>query len=228
MPKLNSKQKFVIEILIVSIVLIASFLYWNSIFIYPIKLFVVLLHELSHGFAALITGGTIKEISFNENLGGYCEVKGGVHIIIANAGYLGSLVFGSFFLLVSKNDYYAKITSFVLSFILILTTLFFINPGFPFYATLIFSSILFISAQFFPSIVNAYFLKIIGLISCFYVIVDIRQDILTNDNRLNDAVILKNITGINEYLWGGLWLIISLIVTFFIVRKMLSMKHKSR
>lgn len=227
MPKLNSKQKLLLEIIIVSTILILSFLYWNSLYIYPVKLFVVLLHELSHGIAALISGGSINEISFNENLGGYCEVKGGVPILIANAGYLGSLIWGSYFLLISKYDKYSKYTSFVLSILLIITAIFFINPGFPFYATLIFASTLFFSAQFFPADINSYFLKIIGLISCLYVIVDIRQDILTKSDGINDAVILKDITGINQYLWGGIWLIISLTVTFFVVRKMLSMKQRS-
>lgn len=227
MPKLNKKQKLILEITIVSTILILSFLYWNSLYIYPVKLFVVLLHELSHGIAALLSGGSIKEISFNENLGGYCEVKGGIPILIANAGYLGSLFWGSYFLLISKNDKYSKITSLVLSILLIIAALFFINPGFPFYATLIFASILFFSAQFLPADINSYFLKIIGLISCLYVIVDIRQDILTTSDGINDAVILKEITGLSEYLWGGLWLIVSLTVTFFVVRKMLSMKQRT-
>ncbi|HAA76850.1 TPA: hypothetical protein DCE37_17205, partial [Candidatus Latescibacteria bacterium] len=46
---------------------------WSTLALYPIKLFVVLLHEISHGIAALLTGGEILIIEVNERIGGYCQ-----------------------------------------------------------------------------------------------------------------------------------------------------------
>ena len=47
-------------------------IFWDTIFIYPIKLFVVALHEFSHGVAAILTGGSIVRIEIDYRIGGLC------------------------------------------------------------------------------------------------------------------------------------------------------------
>ena len=43
---------------------------WNTVFVYPLKIFVVFMHEVSHGLAAIATGGRIVEIQINPQQGG--------------------------------------------------------------------------------------------------------------------------------------------------------------
>ncbi|MEW6006320.1 MAG: M50 family metallopeptidase [Stygiobacter sp.] len=42
-----------IELIILFSILIISFFLWNTNFVYPIKLFVVMFHELGHTLAAI-------------------------------------------------------------------------------------------------------------------------------------------------------------------------------
>jgi hypothetical protein len=73
---------------------IFSLILWDSSIIYPIKIFVVLLHEISHAIAAIVSGGSVESISLDLNLAGNTVTKGGNQILIALSGYLGSLIFG--------------------------------------------------------------------------------------------------------------------------------------
>ena len=50
-----------LDIRLIGIFIVIAFL-WNTQFVYPLKIFVVFMHEVSHGLAALATGGSIKEI----------------------------------------------------------------------------------------------------------------------------------------------------------------------
>ena len=60
--KLSKEQKKQIELGIIIFVLLLAFLLWNTFLIYPIKLFVVLTHEISHGIAAIVSGGKLDLI----------------------------------------------------------------------------------------------------------------------------------------------------------------------
>src|SRR5512143_631488 len=77
----------------------AALLLWDTFVVYPFRLFVVLLHEISHGLAAVATGGAIVSIGLSFDEGGVCLTRGGWPFLILNAGYLGSLLWGGLFLL---------------------------------------------------------------------------------------------------------------------------------
>ena len=77
----------------------AALLLWGTFVVYPFRLFVVFLHEISHGLAAVATGGSIVSIGLSFDEGGVCLTRGGWPFLILNAGYLGSLSWGALFLL---------------------------------------------------------------------------------------------------------------------------------
>ncbi len=68
--------------------------FWWSPVIYPLKVFVVFLHEISHGIASIATGGSIQRITLDPRLGGACDCPGGNAFLTLSAGYLGSLAWG--------------------------------------------------------------------------------------------------------------------------------------
>ena len=72
----------------------ALWLLWETPFIYPLKIFVVLLHEISHGIASVATGGVIEKIVLDPQQGGACHCGGGNAFVTLTAGYLGSLLWG--------------------------------------------------------------------------------------------------------------------------------------
>ena len=59
------------QILYLAAMIAVAALFWNTIFIYPIKLFVVMLHEMSHGIMAMLLGGTILQIQIDPRIGGF-------------------------------------------------------------------------------------------------------------------------------------------------------------
>lgn len=51
-------------------------------------------HEISHGFASLLSGGSIKSITLNYDGSGRCVSQGGVRFVTAFSGYMGSALWG--------------------------------------------------------------------------------------------------------------------------------------
>ena len=69
---------------------VATWLLWDTPLVYPIKIFVVMLHELGHALAALITGGQVVGIQIYPEQGGVTFTRGGWPFVILSAGYVGS------------------------------------------------------------------------------------------------------------------------------------------
>ena len=67
------------------------FLLWDYSVMIPLKIFVVFLHEASHAFATLLTGGEVLELSLSPRQGGHVLSRGGNLFLLVSAGYLGSL-----------------------------------------------------------------------------------------------------------------------------------------
>ena len=83
-------------------------LLWNTLFVYPLKIFVVFMHEVSHGLAAIATGGRIVEIQINPQQGGHALTQGGSRFWTLTAGYLGSLLWGGLILLLAARTHLDK------------------------------------------------------------------------------------------------------------------------
>ena len=82
-----------LDIRLIGIFIVITFL-WNTGVVDPLKIFVVFMHEVSHGLAALATGGSIKEIQIVAQEGGHAITAGGSRFWTLTAGYLGSFGVG--------------------------------------------------------------------------------------------------------------------------------------
>jgi hypothetical protein len=71
--------------------------------IYPFQLFVALVHELSHGLAALLTGGRFIEFIIAPDASGLAVTAGGWRWFIIPAGYLGAALLGCLLLLLTHR-----------------------------------------------------------------------------------------------------------------------------
>lgn len=209
-------------IIILSLAIISIFL-WGTFIIYPIKLFVVLLHEMSHGIFAVLTGGEIVEIHITESLGGTCVTKEGVPFIVAMAGYLGSLGFGAMLFMSAYNRKTNLWTSIILVTLLLIFAANYIQGSLGILLSLGFSILLIVSTKYFNKTIHSYIMKFLGIVSCLYVVIDIKEDLILSNNFDSDAQILAYLTGIPAVVWGMLWLAISIIVIIFLTTK--STKH---
>ena len=218
MKKLTNKQKSALELSIIILFALIAIFFWDTLFIYPIKLFAVLMHEFSHGIATILTGGRIASIEINAHLGGQCLSNGGNIYAIAFAGYLGSMFWGAL-LFYSSYNYKAGIwiTTFIAIMILIFAILY-VNGTFGILSASAFAVLLFISPTLLNRILNYYFMKFLGLICCLYVIVDIKEDLITLTYRETDAQLLANLTNFPSIFWGILWLVISVTILYFLLK----------
>ena len=216
---MDSDRKFNIKLilLLVGMFILVLFI-WNTPVVYPIKLFVVLLHELSHGLAALITGGKIVRIDINANQGGVCYTAGGWQFLILSAGYLGSMLWGGLILILASRTRYDKFISAVIGIIVVVIALLYIRTPFGLIYGIVFGVALFLTGFFAPMEVNDFILKLIGLTSILYVIIDIKDDLITRTVKDSDAFkMAQSYFGVPVF-WGVLWIIIALIALFIIMK----------
>ncbi len=74
-----------------------------SILTYPLRLFVTMIHELSHGLAALLTGGSFYHFEVTKYGAGIAYTSGGSRFVIIQAGYVGTALFGAILLFVANR-----------------------------------------------------------------------------------------------------------------------------
>jgi Peptidase M50B-like len=192
--------------------------FWDSGLVYPLRIFVVFLHEISHGLAAALTGGRIVTIGLTFDEGGVCVTEGGSRFLILNAGYLGSLLWGALFLVLSARTRASReITGFVGAFVLAVTLLY-VRSLFGFVYGLGAGVALVWAAVKLPREIVDDLLQIVGVVSCLYAVWDIGSDVLTRDAPGSDASGLGILTGIPGVLWGIAWIALSLVVVFFALR----------
>jgi len=215
--------------LVILIALVSIF--WHSQLVYPIKLFVVMLHEMSHALMAVIFGGEIIEIQIDEKIGGYCKYKikpsFWSEFMIASAGYLGSLFWGAVILILAVKTKRDEYITLVIGFILLGLSYYVYQSG-EFFGTAMTVGLglfMLIAFKFFNSIFHDLWLKFIGITSCIYVIIDIKHDLIDRTNIGSDADAIAQLTGWPSVFIGVVWIIIAAIVLLFVARYIYKQKN---
>jgi len=216
MPKLFANVNWKVLASLAGIVVVVA-LVWNTRVVYPLKILVVFFHEMSHGLAALLTGGSVVRIDVVAAEGGLCVTMGGSRFVTLSAGYLGSLLWGGLILLLSARTRLDRGVSVVLGGILVLTALLFVRPfaGFGFLFGLLSGVALVGIGLLLPEAVNDYLLRVVGLTSCLYAVLDIKSDILDRPELRSDAAMLGDLTGLPTVFWGVLWIAVAVVAALY-------------
>ncbi|SMY07286.1 M50 family metallopeptidase [Flavimaricola marinus] len=191
------------------LITVAVFVFWNTPVIYPLKILVVFMHELAHGLAAIMTGGSIEAISLSNMEGGYAITRGGNGFLILSAGYFGSLLIGTLLLVGAVKT---NADRFVLGFfglaILVITVLYIRQPFAIIFCTSA-SLLMIATAWFLNHHVSDFVLRLIGLTSMIYIPYDIISDTISRSHLPSDAFLIAEQYGGTTVLWGGFWLVLS-------------------
>lgn len=201
-----------------SLLALATYVLWSTPMVWPIKIFVVFLHELSHGLAAILTGGSIVRIELSSAEGGLCVTSGGWRFLVLSAGYLGSLTWGAFLLLVSVRTRRDRAVVGSIGLILLLVTGFWIRTLFGFVWGLSAGSALIVAAFRLPEAFSDLILKTLGVVSILYAIWDIVSDTISRTVPGSDAHALGELTGIPGGVWGVSWIGVSVLVVVATLR----------
>ncbi len=188
------------------------FALWQTPVSTPLKILIVFLHEVSHGLAAVATGGKIEAITVSLQQGGLTTTRGGSLFAILSAGYLGSLVLGVVILLVALRTHLDRALMAALGVAMVVITAFYIRDWFAFGFGMGTGAVMLGIARFLPRDVNDLILRLIGLTSLIYVPYDIFDDTIRRASESSDAFMLADRFGGATMMWGGLWLGISAVV----------------
>lgn len=196
-------------------------LWWTPV-VFPLRIFVVLLHEISHALAAVITGGTIERIVLHANEGGATYTRGGNAFLIMSAGYLGSLLWGLALIeLAGARAQLARTALTVLAGALLIISGLFVRNAFGFVFTVLFGAALFVAARRLSTRAVAIVLLVLGLTSALYALLDIRSDILLRSSLESDAYMLAQLTGVPTLVWGFLWIAAGGVACWLALRRWL-------
>lgn len=202
--------------------LIAAVVYafWSTVFVWPLRVFVVLLHEVSHGLAAVATGGRIVSIELSPAEGGLCTTAGGWPFVVTSAGYLGSALWGALFLVFGTRGRPRAHRALVgtLGAALAALTLAYVRNPFGFAYTLVAGVLLLGIARWLPDGASGFVLRLFGVTSLLYAPWDIVSDLILRSVASSDASALARMTGVPSVAWGVLWLAASVLVAAWAAR----------
>lgn len=183
---------------------------------YPFRLLFTIIHELSHGFGAWLTGGRFVKLEISADGSGLAYTRGGVGCLILPAGYLGTALFSAGLILLGGINNIASYVVGALGGFLILFVLIF---GWSSLVALLSGLVLglsFIGVAGWTdegwSIFLLNFLAILGGLTAMH---DLRLLTLVARFRFpikNDADDMAHLVGCPALFWAALWFLMSLVI----------------
>jgi hypothetical protein len=183
---------------------------------YPFRLLFTIIHELSHGIIARVTGGRFVRFELSRRGSGMAYTAGGTGCLILPAGYLGTALFSAGLILLGGIENIAPYVLGTLGGCLMLFVLIYGSASPPALLSGLFLSLGFIGVAGWThenwSIFSLNFLAICGGLTA---ISDLRA--LTWVTRLgfpvkNDADDMAHLVGCPALFWAILWFLMSLII----------------
>lgn len=228
---------------VISIVL--WFIPYAELLTYPFRLFVTFIHEGGHAIAALLTGNSVASLSIATNASGetYTSQGGTIsQILVASSGYLGSIVYGAFLLLLIRRSVAARVVLFgsaaivlVLTIIFGLVTPMFSGVGwsgipFTFLAGTFISGALVLLAKFARARVATFFVSFLAVQCILNALLDLKTVFFLSSPFApavpTDAVNMASATGIPALFWAVSWIVISVGILLLAMRAYVGRKQE--
>ncbi len=201
-----------LSVLLIIYLLLKYFIpYWNYI-VYPITLLVTFLHEFGHSFFAIITWWAVDSIQINSDGSWYATTAGWIRSIILMWWYIWSAIFWNLLLYVgAKSDKYSELIIYVISGLMIFTSIFWFN-------SFLTSIILLLIAWFLIFLAkkvqyDSIILQFLWISSLLYIIQDFNVWPSSDLSKFSEIFIV-----LPQVFWMYMWLIIVLIITWINLR----------
>jgi len=179
----------------------------------PFKWLESYFHEISHGLAALITGGTIVQIQLFSNGAGLCTTRGGLTLLISFMGYAGAIFWGYLiYIIASLNKKAARIFSFVIIVLISISLLFWVRDLLTLFILVVVLGIFFLQIKL-PNL--GHLQKLLKFTGIMVLINSLLSPLYLLDGQsVGDGARLSEITFIPELVWIIIWSALALWVLF--------------
>lgn len=193
---------------------------WLGWLVYPFRLFGTFVHELSHGLTAMLTGGTFLRFQVSADLSGLAQSSGGVRVLVASAGYVGSAVFGGVLLLLHARGVSARVLLGALGILLAVFAVLFLRNLFGWVAAGLLSTTLILAAWKLASAWQQWLFDLLAL----QLVLDGYSSLwtvfqLSGDRSVaTDAQTMANLTWLPAWSWALIWALFSTGVLLLCIR----------
>lgn len=228
--RLFRRQALMLALLALGVV----YLLWNipalSGIIYPFRLFVTYVHEVSHSLMAIITGGTVTGFTISPDGSGVATTIGGSRALILPAGYLGAAFFGAVLFYIVNTVRYTRPIAVLLGIGFVVFTTIYSRPdqsGTPtaFLVGWIFGLALIGMGWQLPQTINILILNVLAMLTSLNAVLDLlyltrasgtSAGVVRNDAAAFSAEIAPLLPPVVwAILWAGLALLMLVISIYF-------------
>jgi hypothetical protein len=188
--------------------------------VYPFRLFGTFVHEISHGLAALATGGDFHRFTVSPDLSGLAWSAGGWRWVISSAGYIGSAVFGGVLILLAARGVASRVLLMALGIVLGVLCLLFVRNLFGITTGLALAAAMFLAGYR----LRAPWSDIVLLVLALQLVLDGFNSLFTllrlsaASNVQTDALSMAQATGVPAVVWTVVWAALSLATLLFTLR----------
>jgi len=174
-------------------------------------------HEISHGIAALLTGGSIVRIQLFTNGAGLCTTQGGLAFFISFFGYAGATFWGwAIYRIASAHQRAAQIFSAIMLLLLASSLIFWARD-------LLTIIILLLLAIMFLFTIKIRQLSTLQLLMKFFGLSILLNSLfsptyLLDGRHLGDGAALASTTFIPEFIWVIIWFVLALAALYLLAK----------
>ncbi len=202
------------------LILLAWQVPWLNILVYPFRLFGTFVHELSHGLAAILTGGRFHRFAVETDLSGVAWSAGGIRVIVSSAGYLGSAMAGGILILLYQRMLSSRVLLILLGATLAILCVLFVRNLFGIVSGLGLASLLLLAGFRLPSSWRDLLLMTLALqlildgYNSLFTVLSLSTDSATH----TDAHTMAQLTLVPASIWVLLWMSLSTLVLYYVLR----------
>ncbi len=184
----------------------------------PFKWLESYFHEISHGLAALISGGSIVKIQLFPNGAGLCTTRGGSGFLISFMGYAGASIWGAIiFSIAAVNRRLAFIFTSLLIALFVVCLIFWVRD----LLTLIIVGLLLVLFVLPYKFKKLHYLQpLLQLTGMMVLLNSLYSPLHLFDGRsIGDGAALAELTFLPELFWVALWLAIAMLSLYTLSKK---------
>jgi hypothetical protein len=170
-------------------------------------------HEISHGIAALVSGGDIIRIQLFTNGAGLCTTQGGSRLLISFFGYGGAIIWGGLiYSFAGQHQRFAQLSSAFIAVLLLSSILLWARD----LLTIVILLVLFIM---FGVTIKLQQLKVLQMMMQLFGLLVLLNSLfspsyLLDGRNLGDGAALAELTFIPEVVWVAIWSLMALGVLY--------------